>query len=153
LGRRGAAGAVALAAAVLAIAGCGEGGGVADGATMTVYASAPKCAAAKRALARQGASAGSIRLRVLCLDPSEEPGRLDLAAIGANARRATEDSTTVAYLAEPDSTAARFSKAILEEAGIAQLPDRSAAAAIAAVREAIGGAREGESPREAVYER
>ena len=152
MGRRRAAAAAALAAA-LAIAGCGNGGGVAGGATMTVYASAPKCSAAKRALARQGAGAGSIRLRVLCLAPSEGAGRLDLAAIGANARRATEDASTVAYLAEPDPDAARFSEAILEEAGIAQLRDRSAAVAIAAVRDAIRGAREGESPREAVYER
>ena len=42
--------------------------------------------------------------------------------MGANARRATEDSTTVAYIADRDPTAARFSRSILESAGVAQLP-------------------------------
>jgi hypothetical protein len=134
------------------MAGCGEAGRVEEGATMSVYASAPRCAEAKRAVARAGGRAGSVRLRVLCLAPVERKGRLDLAAIGANARRATEDSTTVAYLAEPDPTAARFARPILEEAGISQSRGRSGAAAIARVVRSLRRAREGESPREAVLE-
>lgn len=118
---------------------------------MTIYASAPRCQEAKRELARQGGEPELVRVRVRCLAPVERGGRLDLATIGANARRATEDSTTVAYLAEPDADAARFSQAILQEAGIAQLRDGSGASAVRSVLRAIRSAREGESPREALY--
>ncbi len=50
--------------------------------------------------------------------------------MGANARRATEDSTTVAYIADRDPTAAEFSRSILDEAGITQLSGQPGAAAM-----------------------
>jgi hypothetical protein len=65
---------------------------------------------------------------LVCVSDGEEGKRWTLAAVGANARRATEDSTTVAYIADRDPTAARFSHSILESAGIAQLPPSPSAA-------------------------
>ena len=47
-------------------------------------------------------------------------GKLDLATIGANARRATEDSSSIAFIGEPTKAASRFTETILEEAGIRQ---------------------------------
>jgi hypothetical protein len=70
--------------------------------------------------------------------PSPERGKqLELATIGANARRATEDSIAVGYIGEPTRAASRFSEPILEEAGIAQLSQASGAAAMSRLLEAI----------------
>jgi hypothetical protein len=143
LGRRGAAAAIACA---LLLGGCGEGSG--GGTTATVYAGASLCAGAKRELARRGRVAG-VRVRLVCLPAVEGRKGLDLARIGANARRATEDSTSVAYMEEP-GPATRFSAPILEEADIAQLKDTSGAASMTAVLRALRRAEEGESLREAV---
>jgi hypothetical protein len=76
-------------------------------------------------------------VRAVCLPQAEGPRRLDLAAIGANARRATEDSSAVGYIGEPTRAATRFSEPILEEAGIAQLPTSSGTTAMAALLRAI----------------
>ena len=59
-------------------------------------------------------------MRAVCLPQAESSRRLDLAAIGANARRATEDSTTVGYIGESTRAASRFSAPILEAADIPQ---------------------------------
>jgi hypothetical protein len=106
-------------------------------------------------LERAGGRAGDVRLRLSCLDaaaisdvPStgtdREVSAWSLAAVGANARRASEDSATVAYLGEPQAAAARFSLPILEAAGIGQVGGRSGAEAMGvvlkAVREAGGAA-------------
>jgi len=116
---------------------------VANGATVTVYVAGPLCAEAKRELARHGVEAGEVRVRAICLPSSERGGKLELATIGANARRATEDSSSIAYIGEPTAAASRFAETILEEAGIAQLPQVSGKAAMAkllqAVEEASGG--------------
>lgn len=123
-------------------AGCGEESGTAENAAVTVYASASSCVGAKRELESRGKRAGDVRVRVACLDDARVDGGLDLAAIGANARRATEDSTAVAYIAERDPAAARFSRPILAEAGIARLTARSGRVAMSkllrALREASG---------------
>jgi len=63
-----------------------------------------------------------VKVRAVCLPSSEKDGRLDLATIGANARRATEDSSSVAYIGEPTRAASRFAETILEEARIPQYP-------------------------------
>lgn len=110
----------ALCLAALALAGCGEGGGVAKGATVTVYAAGALCSEAEKELARHGAEAGDVKVRAVCLPSSEKAGKLDLATIGANARRATEDSSSIAYIGEPTKAASRFGETILEEAGITQ---------------------------------
>lgn len=123
--------ALTLLFAAAAAAGCGTGGGAAAGATVTLYASAPLhgtgaergralCDEARRALAGSGGRAGPLRVRLVCLDDAGRGAPWRLAAIGESARRAAEDSTAVAFLAEPGRPAA-FSRPILAAAGIAQL--------------------------------
>lgn len=141
----------AVGALALAASGCGGGGGVSSGAIVTVYVSVPLCAGAKRELARERGRAGSVRVRAVCLAETEKQGRLDLAAIGANARRATQDSTTVAYLEPPDPVAARFTHPILETAGIAWISSSSGTTAMARLLRAIRESGSG-SLRESVRE-
>jgi hypothetical protein len=141
--------AVVVSALLLLGSGCGEEGGAASGATVTAYVAAPLCGDAKRELADQGARAGDVQVRLFCL--ARTGGRrLDLAAVGANARRASEDSSSVGYLEQP-GPAARFSATILEAAGIAQVEDNSGATAMARLLRALREADSG-SPREAVRE-
>jgi hypothetical protein len=83
------------------------------------------CAEAEKELAWHGGQAGDVRIRVTCLPRAESDGELDLAAVGANARRATEDSSAIAYIGERTKAATRFSEPILEAAGIRQLSDMS----------------------------
>ena len=152
--------AIALVTAAVLLAGCGEGGAE-KGAKLTVYASAPLrgdeasagreiCAEAREA-ARQAGSPAGFELRVVCLDASGPKGRWTLAQVGANARRATEDSAAVAYLGEPDSAARHQSRPILEAAGIAELGGLSGRAAMAEVAKAIEEGDSGE-PRRAVFD-
>jgi branched-chain amino acid transport system substrate-binding protein len=119
---------------------------------VTVYASAPLCAGAKRELARDDGHAGNVRVQVICLDDAEAGGRLDLATIGANARRATEDSTTIAYIGEPTPAATRFSAPILEAASVPQLSGPSGAAAMSRLLRAVRNASDSGSLRESVQE-
>jgi len=131
-------------------AGCGDSEGVADGATATAYVAAPFCAEAKRELAREGGEAGDVRVRVACLPSAESSSRLKLATIGANARRASQDSSAVAYIGEPTRAASRFSEPILESAGIAQLTEISGASAMEKLLNAIDEADSSGSLRESV---
>ncbi len=144
--------ALIAACALLVGAGCGEGEGVASGATVSAYVAASLCAEAKDELARDGAKAGDIRVRVVCLPSAESSQKLDLAQIGANARRATEDATTVGYIGEPTRAASRFSEPILEEAGIAQLPQISGTAAMRQLLRAVSEAGSSGSLRESVHD-
>jgi hypothetical protein len=105
--------------ALLALPGCGTEEVGAD-AVVTAYVAAPLCAEAKRELAREGGRGGEVGVRVLCLAEPRGDGRLDLAVVGASARRATEDSTAVGFL-EPPGPANRFARPIVESAGIAYL--------------------------------
>lgn len=142
---------VAVAACALLVGvGCGESEGAAEGATVSVYVAAPLCAEAKRELARDGGEAGDVRVRVICLPSAESKGKLDLAKIGANARRATEDAATVGYIGEPTRGASRFSEPILETAGIAQLPQISGTAAMNKLLQALDEAGSSSSLRESV---
>jgi hypothetical protein len=144
--------AVLTAACILlvAAAGCGEDGGVAEGARVSAYVEGPLCEEARRELVREGGRAGLLRVRAICLPSPRERGRLSLATVGANARRASEDSTAVAYIAEPDPAATRFSRPILESAGIAQISSSSGSAAMARVLQAIREADTG-SLRDSVH--
>ncbi len=135
---------------LLLAAGCGEEG-IGDDAVVTVYASAPLCAGAERELERSG-QPESVRVQVVCLAETEDRGRLDLASIGANARRATQDSTTVAYIGEPTPRATRFSETILDTADIAQLSGISGAAAMRRVLRAIERSADSGSLRESVQD-
>jgi hypothetical protein len=134
---------VALALLVLGVGASGCGGeGVSKGATVNAYVSAPLCAAAKGELTKQGSSAGNVKLRVVCLAPAMHGGRLDLATIGANARRATEDSSAIAFVEAP-GPANRFSRTILEEAGIGWTTASSGASAVQRVLNAVSEAGSG----------
>lgn len=149
----------ALAAAGL-MTGCGEGGAE-EGARLNVYVSAPlsgaeaevgrKVCDEARQAARRSGEPGGFELRVVCLDAAGPEGRWTLAQVGANARRATEDSTAVAYLAEPQRAARRQSLPIVEAAGIAELGGMSGRAAIAKVAAAIEES-DSDDPRQAVFD-
>jgi hypothetical protein len=149
----------ALAAAGL-MTGCGEGGAE-EGARLNVYVSAPLhgaeaevgrtvCDEARQAASRVG-EPGGFELRVVCLDAAGLGGRWTLAQVGANARRATEDSTAVAYLAEPERAARRQSLPIVEAAGIAELGGLSGKEAVAKVATAIEES-DSDDPRQAVFD-
>jgi hypothetical protein len=137
---------LAVSAAVLAVlSGCGGEGGIADDANVSVYVVAPLCAEAEEELARHGVQAGDLRVRAVCLPSDESSQKLDLAQIGANARRATEDHATIAYIGERTRAASRFSEPILEAADIPQYAGMSGALAM---RELLRGLEEGRvSPR------
>jgi hypothetical protein len=133
----------------VAAIGCGEAG-VAEDATLSVYVSAPLCASAKQELARHESRAGDIRLRAVCVDDTGGAAASRLAAIGAAARRATEDSASVAYIGAPDPTAIRFSTPILEEADVPRISASSGAVAMAKLLRALRRADDSGSLREAV---
>lgn len=136
--------------ALLLVAGCGESAGVGEGAVASVYVAGPLCAEAERELARGGGEAGDVRVQAVCLPSAESSQRLDLALIGANARRATEDATTIGYIGEPTRSATRFSEPILEAAGITQLAETSGAAAMRKLLKAVTEAGDAGSLRESV---
>lgn len=115
---------------LVAVGGCGEPGGVEEGATVRVYVTAPLCQGAEEVLARHGVEAGGVRPEVVCLPNAEGSEELDLAQIGANARRATEDSSSIAYIGERSKSASRFSAPILEAAEIKQYAQQSGDAAM-----------------------
>lgn len=115
---------------LVALSGCGGAGGVSDGATVAVYVTAPLCVGAEEELARQGGEAGNLRVRAVCLPSGEKSQKLDLAQIGANARRATEDSSSIAFIGERSKSASRFSAPILEAAEIKQYAQQSGNAAM-----------------------
>jgi ABC-type branched-subunit amino acid transport system substrate-binding protein len=112
---------------------------------VSVYVTAPLCAEASQALESAGSRAGEVRLRIKCL-----PRAGDLATIGAGARRAVEDASTVAYIGPNDPTAVRFSKPILEAAAIAHIPTSSGATGMARLIHAVEEAGDGSSLRESV---
>jgi hypothetical protein len=135
---------LALGAAVLlaAVGGCGDGE-VESGATVSVYVDSGLCAEARTALAESGGEAGDLRVRAVCTSPVRDGARLDLATVGANARRATEDSTAVAYLESEDQQAAKFSQPVLETADLGWTEASSGRAGmrrvLSAIEEAGGG--------------
>jgi hypothetical protein len=140
---RAAAAALVLLALATGAVGCGGDEGVAAGATVRVYVSGSACPAAKRELARVGGRAGDVHISAVCLAATKAGGRPDLAAIGADARRASEDSAAIAYLEAPDPAAARFAQPILESAGIGWIESRSGAAAMRRVLRAVDEADSG----------
>jgi hypothetical protein len=137
--------AVVPALAVLlgaALAGCGGAEGVASGATVTAYVVPPLCAEAERELAREQGRAGDLRVKAVCLPSVESHHRLKLATVGANARRAAEDSTSVAFL-EVSGRAGRFAHPILETAEVPWIASGSGRNAMAQLLKAIERAGSG----------
>jgi hypothetical protein len=125
------------------MAGCGAGSGVSEDATVTAYVEASLCVAAEQELQAQGGRAGGLRVRAACLPSASDRGKLNLATLGANARRATEDSTSVAYLEAPNPRAARFTHRILETAEIPWISDSSGATAMRRLLKLIDSAGSG----------
>jgi hypothetical protein len=128
---------------LIGVAGCGEGEGVTEGASVTAYVEAPLCASAKAKLRSHGSRAGDLQVRAVCLSDPREAQKLNLAAVGSNARRATEDSTAVAYLEAPDPRAAPFTHRILETAEIPWISENSGAAAMSRLLKLIDSAGSG----------
>ncbi len=131
---------IGLATAALAVGAAGCGGGDAAGATVRVYVAAPLCKGANTELAAHGAAAGHYRVAIRCLKPSERVGGgVDLAAAGANSRRATEDTSAVATLESP-GPATKFTRPILESAGIPLVTSRSGGAGMKRIIAAVESA-------------
>jgi len=91
-----------------------------------------------------------VEVRLFCLARTGAPGELDLAAVGANARRATEDATTIAYLEDP-GPGNRFARPIVEEAGIAWIASSSGATGMRQILDAVAAA-DSSSLRDSVRE-
>ena len=123
------AGALAL---LFVIPGCGDDGGGGDGGTVSVYVSVPLTgeraaegraviAGARDALADAGGRAGDFEVRAVYLDDTGGTGRWDMAATGANARRAVEDASAVGYIGDLDSGATRISLPVTNQADLVQV--------------------------------
>jgi hypothetical protein len=136
------------ATAALVAGGCGEGGAQ-SGATVSVYVVPPLCGEARREVDAAGRRAGDLEVRVFCLRRVERGGRTDLAMAGANARRATEDSSSVAFLESPGPATAS-TRSIVDNAGVAWVQTSSAAAPVHRILRAVEEA--GSSPRQAVLD-
>jgi len=130
--------AAAIAAAV-AVAGCGGSGGSggsaassSHGGTLTIYSSLPLQGASKNqaaairngmvlALKQAGGRVGGYTIRYTSLDDSSaQAGAWTPEATSANARKAAQDKSTIAYLGEFNSGASAVSIPILDQAGIPQ---------------------------------
>ena len=124
----------ALALAAL-LPGCGSkdrGGRHPDG-SLTIYSSLPRAGLSARnadavaagerlALADAGGRAGGRRVRLVELD-SSAPGAdtWDPGTVDANARRAADDPTAIAYIGELDFGASAISLPITNSAGLLQV--------------------------------
>jgi ABC-type branched-subunit amino acid transport system substrate-binding protein len=82
---------------------------------------------ARLALADAGSEAGGIRVEADYLDGAAPGGRSDPVEVAQNARTATEDASTIAYIGELDSQATRTSLPITNSAGILQVAPGSGA--------------------------
>ncbi|HYX78569.1 MAG TPA: ABC transporter substrate-binding protein [Solirubrobacterales bacterium] len=142
-GSRPSLAAIAITAA-LALAGHGcasPGSGIQSGEHVTVYVSMPLSGAeaangrdvtdgARLALAEARRRVGDLAVHAVYLDDTGAGGgrpRWSPAAAAANARRATEDSTAIAYLGDFDSGATRFSLPVTNEARMLQVSPASSA--------------------------
>jgi hypothetical protein len=127
-----------VAGAVLA--GCGAGTDAEEGeATLTIYVSAPLSGpgradgqavadGAMQALEDANGEAGGFEVNAEYLDiAGRNETRFDPVTAAANARTATEDSTTIAYIGDLDSGASRTSVPITNSAGILQVAPGSGA--------------------------
>jgi branched-chain amino acid transport system substrate-binding protein len=85
---------------------------------------------ARLALAEAGGAAGGHEVSAVFLDDTEgrgEAARWSPAQVGRNARRATRDTSAIAYIGELDSGATRTSLPITNEARILQVSPASSA--------------------------
>jgi branched-chain amino acid transport system substrate-binding protein len=123
----------ALAALLLSliVAGCGIAGSAKIEAPVSVYVSLPLSGprgpvgrdaadGARLAIEEARGRAGSIEVRAHFLDDAKgKPW--DPVAVGANARKAVQDSSAAAYIGELDSEPTRASVPITNDAGLVQV--------------------------------
>ncbi|HKH22400.1 MAG TPA: ABC transporter substrate-binding protein [Solirubrobacterales bacterium] len=123
--------AVAALLLSLLVAGCGVAGGASIEAPVTVYVSLPLTGpqgpvgtdaadGARLAFEEAGGKAGAIEVRARYLDDAKSRP-WDPVAVGANARRAVQDSSAAAYIGELDSEPTRASVPITNDAGLVQV--------------------------------
>jgi branched-chain amino acid transport system substrate-binding protein len=128
--------ALGVAAVALALGGCGEDAGeeeAVEGRTLTIYSSLPLQGAARvqneaivegaeLALEQADGRVGKFTVEYRSLDDSTaQAGAWTPEATSANARKAIQDDTTIAYIGEFNSGASAISIPLLNEAGIAQV--------------------------------
>jgi hypothetical protein len=142
---------VALTLATVGAVGCGEEEGVAEGAVVRVFVEAPLCGAeAATPSSWEVGNGEQVKVRFVCLHDPVQPGlsqgvgggprQLDLALVGENARRATQDSASIAYVEARDPAVNRFTEPILEAAGIGWLRAETRPAAVRELRAALASA-------------
>ncbi len=124
---------VLLLAAPMAAAGCGTT--VQEGSKLTVYVSVPRSgplgpvgdrilAGARAALADAGGEQRGAPVEIVPLDDVDGSGpdaTWSQAQVAANARTATEDSASIAYIGDLESPATQVSTPITNEAGLLQV--------------------------------
>jgi len=126
-----------LGVAVIVGTGCGSsdsgGGGTVKGSTLTVYSSLPRQGASRvqaipieqgaaLALKERGGKVGKWKVQYKKLDDSTAAaGQWDAGPTSSNARKASQDKTTIAYIGEYNSGASAISIPILNEGGIPQV--------------------------------
>lgn len=132
--------AACMAAALsLGVAACGDddndggGSGSSGSKSLTIYSSLPLQGDSrpqsqsvvngeKLALEAAGGKVGDYTIKYVSLDDSTAAaGKWDASAVSNNARKASQDSSTIAYLGEFNSGASAISIPILNQAGILQV--------------------------------
>jgi branched-chain amino acid transport system substrate-binding protein len=131
-----------VAALIAALGGCfSSGSGIQVGERVDVYVSmplhGPEAAegrdivdGARLALADAAGKVGELAVRARYLDDTTGKGRQanwSAAVAAANARRASQDSSAIAYIGDFDSGATRFSVPITNEAHILQVSPAASA--------------------------
>ena len=129
---------VLVLAWTLLLAGClsttdREEGSRISGDTVTVYSSLPRhgvsapaaaavTAGERLAVAEADHRAGGVRVRLVRLDSTEPGDRIwNPGRVSANAKRAADDDTAIAYIGELDYGASAVSLPIMNDAGILQV--------------------------------
>jgi branched-chain amino acid transport system substrate-binding protein len=141
--KRAAAAGAALLVPVALIAGCGaskhKGTTVPSGTTLTIYSSLPFSGPRRRdaldirdaeqmALREHGDRVGKYTIRYISLDDASAKKKgWDPNATSANARTASQDQTTIAYLGDLDSGASAISIPVTNAVGILQVSPGSTA--------------------------
>jgi branched-chain amino acid transport system substrate-binding protein len=111
----------------------GGGGGSTGSSTLTIYSSLPLQGdnraqsqsvvnGERLALQDAGGKVGKFSIKYVSLDDSTAAtGKWEPGTVSSNARKASQDKTTIAYLGEFNSGASAISIPILNEAGILQI--------------------------------
>jgi branched-chain amino acid transport system substrate-binding protein len=128
-----------LGIAALTVSACGGdeegdgGGATVSGNNLTIYSSLPRQGASRvqaipieqgaaLALKQRGGKVGNFSIKYTRLDDATAAaGKWDPAPTSANARRACQDETTIAYIGEYNSGASAISIPILNECGMPQV--------------------------------